>query len=238
MVQAMRTLKPVLRQLGLSGYIFVMQLPLVFVRYLGAGGNFFFLKIAHKSSFQQTPFSDRDAAECMASSIGPSPEECKTQTAEGDTYADTITKVRSLANFEYMARYYRDGLALARWHKSVQSIADLHSISGGKELHRAGSGAGLFDDGPKGALKAPATILWGKHDLALDPQLCLDGISDYLVANSQVIELPLSGHFTPLEQESSVALEQTVGWAIHGEKEDIGTVVQACYPTAFVKVRK
>ncbi|EAU36344.1 conserved hypothetical protein [Aspergillus terreus NIH2624] len=236
--KAIKTLKPVVRQVGLSGYIFVMHLPLAYVRYLGSGGNFFFLKMAHKASYGSTPFTDRDAAECMASSIGPSIEECRTQTADGDEYPVALAKERAYANFEHMAKYYREGLALARWEKSVQTITDLHSISGGRELHRASSGAGIFDDGPKGALKAPATVLWGKQDIALDPRLCLDGISDYLVADSQVIELPRSGHFTPLEKESALALEKAVEWAVQGEKNDIVAVLQACYAGAVVKVRK
>lgn len=72
----------------------------------------------------------------------------------------------------------------------------------------------------------------------MEPQICLDGLADYLVADSQLVELPLSGHFTPLEQESQVALEKAVEWAVKGEKEDIGAVIKACYPTAVVTLRK
>ncbi|KAF9895383.1 hypothetical protein FE257_000288 [Aspergillus nanangensis] len=236
--KAIKALAPVIRQVVLSGYIFVMQLPLAYVRYLGSGGNFFFLKTIHKGSYGHTPYSAQDAAECMASSIGPSAEECRTQTEQGDEYPLALTKYRSIANFEHMARYYREGLASATWHKSVQTIADLHSISSGMGLGRVASGAGLFNNGPKGALKAWATVLWGKNDLALHPQLCLDGMSDYLVANSQVIELTHSGHFTPLEWDSAVALEKTIEWAVGNEKEDVGDVVQECYPDAIVKVCK
>lgn len=87
-------------------------------------------------------------------------------------------------------------------------------------------------------LKASSTILWGRNDVALHPQLCLDGISDYLVSGSQVIELPRSGHFTPIERESRLALEKAVEWAAKGEREDIGAVISACYSNSVVTVRK
>jgi pimeloyl-ACP methyl ester carboxylesterase len=237
--KAFNSLRPVLRQLGLSGYIFTMQLPMVLVEYLGTGGNYSFLKLTHKKSYGENPkFTVEDASECMASSLGPSVEECKTRTFDGEGYPDSVAKDRALSNFQHMARYYREKAATSRWQKSIETIADLHSIAGGNELHRASSGAGLFDDGPTGVLKASSTIIWGKADIALDPQMCLNGFSDYLVRNSQVVELPRSGHFTPVERESCVALTKTVEWTAAGEKEDIGAVIQRDYPDAVVTVRK
>ncbi|GIK02434.1 hypothetical protein Aspvir_006487 [Aspergillus viridinutans] len=238
LIKAIRSLWPVFRQLKRSGYIFVMQLPMGFVKYFGSGGNFSFLKAVHQTSHGDVDFTARDAAECMASTMGPSTEECKTRTAQCDEYPASVKEERALSNFQHMVGYYRDGAASGRWCKSVQTIADLHSIAGGNELRRIGSGAGLFDEGPTGALKASSTILWGKKDVALDPQICLDGISDYLVYNSEVVMLPRSRHFTPLERQSRVAIEKTVEWAVKGEREDIGAVVQACYPEAVVTVRK
>lgn len=237
-IKAIMTLKPVLRQLVLSGYIFVLQLPIWFVRYLGSGGNHSFLKGVHKRANGNGEYSLRDAAESMASTLGPSAEECKTKTASNEGYPTSVTQDRVLGNFEHMASYYRHGTAVGRWHQSIETVASLHSINRGSELLRMSSGAGLFDDGPEGVLKANATIIWGQKDIALEPHLCLDGIADYLVYNSQVIMLPRSGHFTPIERESRAALEKAVEWAVKGEKEDIGAVIEACYPGAVVTVRK
>ncbi|PWY63720.1 alpha/beta fold family hydrolase [Aspergillus sclerotioniger CBS 115572] len=216
--KAFSTLGPVFRQVWRSKYIFAFQLPMFLVRYLGRGGYYSFLKIIHRSSYGRREFTSQDAAECLASTMGPSTTESSTQTADGEEYPASLKNERAPSSFQHMACYYRDGTSIARWNKSVETITDLHSISGG-------NGAGLFDDGPKGALKASATILWGKADIALEPQICLDGISDYLVADSQLVELPLSGHFTPLERESQVALEKAVEWS-------------ACYPKAVVTLRK
>jgi hypothetical protein len=236
--KAIKTLTPVLRQLLLSGYVFVFQLPLPLVRYVGSGGNYSFLKGVHKIAHGELrDYSMLDATESMASTLGPSAEECKTETSDHERYPESVIKQRASGNFVNMASYYRHGTAVARWSKSVESIATLHGLSRGSELRRMSSRAAVFDDGPKGSLKANATILWGLKDDALERQLCLDGISDYLVHNSQVITLPRSGHFTPTEQESRLALQKAIEWAVGGEKEDIGSVIKACYPGAAVTVR-
>ncbi|OOF97118.1 hypothetical protein ASPCADRAFT_3735 [Aspergillus carbonarius ITEM 5010] len=232
--KAFSTLGPVFRQVWRSKYIFAFQLPMFLVRYLGRGGYYSFLKIIHRSSYGRREFTSQDAAECLASTMGPSTAESNTQTADGEEYPASLKNERAPSSFQHMACYYRDGTSIARWNKSVETITDLHSIASVS----GSNGTGLFDDGPKGALKASATILWGKADIALEPQICLDGISDYLVTDSQLVELPLSGHFTPLERESQVALEKAVEWSVKGEKEDIGAVVKACYPKAVVTLRK
>ncbi|KAL3495431.1 hypothetical protein BJX62DRAFT_222637 [Aspergillus germanicus] len=229
---AAKTLRPIFQQMHASGYIFAFQLPQLFVEYLGSGGNTSFLKLIHKMSWDNQEFTITDAAECMASSIGPSAHEVETRTADGEGYAESTVKRGGLVDFFHMCRYYRDGTSRSRWNKSIETIASLHSIAQETGIRRASSGAGVFDDGPEGALKARTTIIWGKKDLALTPQLCLDGISDYLSTGSQVIDLPRSAHFTPLERESGVALSAAVEWAVKGEQEDIGAVIEACYPRA------
>ncbi|CAK43247.1 uncharacterized protein An18g04430 [Aspergillus niger] len=199
--KAFATLSPIFRQFRKSKYIFAMQLPMPLVRYFGRGGNYSFLKLIHRGSFGKREYTPQDAAECFASSLGPSVAESRTQTADGEQYPESLKNERATSSFQHMACYYRDRTAF-------------------------------------GALKACATVIWGKGDIALEPQICLDGLADYLVADSQLVELPLSGHFTPLEQESQVALEKAVEWAVKGEKEDIGAVIKACYPTAVVTLRK
>lgn len=238
LLKALIALKPVLRQILLSGYIFIMRLPLIFVQYLFTSRNRAFLRMVHRRAYNTSGFSDRDAADSMASTLGPSRQECKTKTASGEEYPISVRVERSTYNIHHMASYYRQGAATARWQKSVETIANLHTISQGNEMRRASSGAGMFDEGPSGVLKASSTIIWGKNDVALEPQLCLDGISDYLVSRSQVVELSRSGHFTPIERESREALEKATEWAVKGEREDIGAVVSACYDRAVVTVRK
>jgi hypothetical protein len=238
LLNAVKSVKPIFRQLWSSGYIFVFQLPPILVDYVGKGGNQSFLKGIHKMSYRRQDYSITDAAECMASTLGPTTQEGKTQTADGEGYADSAITRRAISNFVEMCSYYRDGTALSRWRKSVETIASLHGIAQETGIRRTSSGAAIFDEGPLGALKARTTVIWGKKDHALSPELCLDGISDYLSPGSHVVELPFSKHWTPLEQEGRVALIKVVGWAAEGEREDIETVVAAHDRIVRVTVRK
>ncbi|KAJ5157277.1 uncharacterized protein N7482_008377 [Penicillium canariense] len=238
LLQALRTLGPLLKQLRMSGYVFTMQLPPSLVTFFLTGGNYSFISAVHRGSHGRAEFTSRDEADSMASSMGPSLAESKTQTANGDKYPTTIKYTHDFANVMNMAGYYRDGASTARWQKSIETITSLHSIAGGNELRRTSSGAGLFDDGTPGVLKANSTVFWGKRDIALNPPICLDGMSDYLVADSQIVMLPESGHFTPIETESRVALVKAVEWAIHGEQGNIGSAIQECYPSAKVIARR
>ncbi|KAL4793578.1 Alpha/Beta hydrolase protein [Aspergillus venezuelensis] len=235
---AAKTLKPIFRQMWSSGYIFVFQLPETIIAYVGKGGNESFLKGIHRLSYGKQEYSITDAAECMAGSIGPSVEEGKTQTVDGQEYAASAVTRRAITSFVEMCSYYRHGTGLARWNKSLETIAGLHDIAQETGIQRTNSGAGLFDDGPKGALKANTTIVWGKADHALVRELCLDGISDYLCRDSQVVELENTAHWTPLEREGRTAITKAVEWAVKGEREDIGAVMEACYPRSKVTVRK
>lgn len=238
LLQAFRTLSPLLNQLMLSGYVFAMQLPPTLVIYFLTGGNYYLMTGIHKGSHGRGEFTPSDEGTSMASSMGPSLAESKTQTASGESYPATIKYTHDFANIMNMAGYYRDGASVAKWRKSIETVANLHSVAGGSKIRRSNSGAGLLDEGTPGALQASSTVFWGKEDIALNPQICLDGMADYLVADSQVVMLTESGHFTPIEQESRVALIKAVEWAIHGEKGDIGAAIQECYPSAKVVARR
>ncbi|KAL4997289.1 hypothetical protein BDV10DRAFT_195192 [Aspergillus recurvatus] len=231
MFNAAKSLKPVLFQLWRSGYIFAFQLPPLLIAYIGNGANQATLKYTHKMSYGKQSYTLIDAAECMASTLGPSLYEAKTQTADGEGYADSAVTRPAISNFVEMCSYYRDGTAMAAWEKSIETITSLHSISQEDGIRRTVSDAGEFD-GASGALKANVTVVWGQKDHALTRELCLDGISDYLPRDSQVVELPTSAHWTPLEREGRIALAKAVEWAVKGEREDIGAVIEACYPKA------
>jgi hypothetical protein len=228
LLQALRTISPLLRQIGLSGYIFAMQLPIPLVHYFLTAGNQALLKSVHIRSFGSAEFSAHDVAESMASTMGPSVAESKTVTANGDSYPTTLQDERAFAHVIHMANYYRHRAAFSRWNKSIETVASLHGLASGTA--RASSGAGLFDEGPPGALKACTTIFWGKNDIALDQRICLDGMGDYLVQGSQVVLLPRTGHWTPVETESRAALIKAVEWTVQGEKGSIGSALETSYP--------
>ncbi|RDW93586.1 glycogenin [Aspergillus mulundensis] len=236
---AIRTLKPLLVQLWRSGYIFAFQLHPIVVAYLFNGGNQSLLKYMHEMSYGQQSYTITDAAECMASTLGPSNVEGKTQNPNGEGYAESVVTRPAISNFVEMCSYYRQGTALEPWTKSIETITSLHSIAQETGIQRTASGAGIFDELP-GTLKANTTIIWGQKDHALTRELCLDGISDYLTRDSQVVELPISAHWTPLERDGRIALGKAVEWAVDGEREDIEKAIAlgTCYPSAMVTVRK
>lgn len=191
------------------------------------------MRAVHLIARGQDRYTVRDSAEAMANCMGPSADECTTETNDHQKYPDSVIRERSFpANFVHMTSYYRDGTGIARWSKSVETVAALHSLNQNSNLRRRSSRAGVFDEGPAGSLKTSSTIVWGLKDRALDRNLNLDGISDYLVHNSQVFTLPRTAHYTPVEQESRVALAKVVEWAIAGEKEDLRSVVESSYAGA------
>jgi len=212
--QAWQTLAPVRYQLKMSGYIFVMQLPVPFAYFFLTGGNQAFMKMIHIGSHGSAKPTPQDLANSMASSMGPSLEESKTQTTDGESYPSTIRFDSKFANVMNLAGYYRDGASVSYWKKSLETVVALDKLAGGKEFQ-----------GAKGALKTPSTIFWGKKDIALHTAICLDGMSDFIPKDSQVILLPNSGHFTPIEPESREALTKAIQWAIEGEQGDIGAVL-------------
>ncbi|KAI1961993.1 hypothetical protein LOZ58_003071 [Ophidiomyces ophidiicola] len=237
LLKSIRAWMPVLRQLWLSGYIFAFQLPMPFVRYMGTGGNYSFLKAVHKISVGTTDrFTIRDAQESMASTLGPGIKEYETQTENNETYPSSVLQREKYGNFGDLASYYRDGAAAGIWHKSLETISSLFNI-GTEEPRRTSSGTGVFDL-DRGSLRANATILWGKSDVAIDTHLALEGIADYLVHGSQLIVLPRSGHFPQVEVESRAALEKVVEWAVRGEKGDIASMVRSEYPDAKIVLQK
>ncbi|EFQ98031.1 catalytic/hydrolase [Nannizzia gypsea CBS 118893] len=235
--KSLKALAPVLRQLKYSQYVFVFHLPMPLVRYLGHGGNYSFLKAIHELAAGKTgEFTVRDAQEAMAGTLGPSIEELKTKTADGETYSESVRIRAKQGNFKDATSYYRQGAVSDPWQKSLETISALHSICP-DERRRTSCGTGVFDPAP-GALKANATVLWGMKDPAIDNHLALDGIADRLVQGSQLVVLPRSGHFTPMEVESRGAFEEAVLWAVKGETGDVGQAVSSVYPEARVAARR
>lgn len=56
----------------------------------------------------------------VASTLGPSQEECKTKTAAGEEYPTSVKAERSVYNFGYMTCSYQQGVPRGHWEKSTQ----------------------------------------------------------------------------------------------------------------------
>lgn len=207
-------MRPLIRQAMLFGYIFAFNLPRPMVKYLGKAGNYFnprfVVKLAHGKGC--------DVQEGLAASFGPGIIEVDTKTTDGQSYGATVHQRAASAGEPYCRQtaYYANGLAFQKWEKSLELIADLYNlesessasanISPIRRRSSSSASSALFTETYAGALRAPSTILWGEKDVIVGKEICLDGVGDYLSRGSEVILLPRTAHWVPLEQEGRYAL--------------------------------
>jgi hypothetical protein len=259
--KSLETLKPLLLQVLLFGYIPAFHLPRFMVGYLGTGGNCAFLRGALRAAHGKDK-SEWSLANSMAATLGPSEEECKTLISDGRVANDNLDGTASVlayseavrnrarspaASFVEKTRYYTDGLATQKWQKSLETLAALYNIESEDSYstdlrRRRSSSAGIFEPPHAGSLKAPVTIIWGQKDQACTQRICLDGIGDYLAKGSQVVLLPRAGHWTVVEKEARVAFGRVIEWYIEGGdvdgKGDVATVVKEVYHDAMLMAKK
>ena len=258
--KALHALRPLMLQTMLMGYIFVFHLPSTLVKYMGVAGNFSFVRGANWSSYGKAS-KEYHAQECMASSFGPGPDECKsslpamngTSNTNGEKHEETYgPSVLQRANspgeaFWNMTGYYRDGVGWQPWTKSLEAITDLYALetsaseSNSPGRRRSSVSNSLFADQYKGSLHAPTYILWGEKDEACSRPICLDGIGDYLGRDSEVTLLSRSGHWTPVQKEARPALATMIGLFAGRDTKPVAkmtTEVQKVYDGATLLVKK
>jgi hypothetical protein len=253
--KALHAIKPLAYQVLLFGYIAAFQLPQAMVRYLGVGGNYSFIRGAQRAEYGRDK-TEYDPPHSMAMTMGPGEAECR-DTTDGqmaERYGESVLAraKESGAWFSHSTAYYRDGAALDKWEKSIHTLGTFHNIeidnensatmaTKSRKRRTSSASSALFSEMCAGSLKAPATIVWGKKDPACREPICLDGIGDYLTGDSQVLMLPKTGHWTPIEKSSrevlKVLLERLV---CNGdlEKKDLLEIVKDRYPSAFVSIDK
>jgi pimeloyl-ACP methyl ester carboxylesterase len=213
---AVATLSPVIKQVQLSFYIFIINLPFPVAKWAMTMGNFWFLRLCHRGHLRSKTPTATAIAEAHAISCGPGPEQL--QDSDMQYPASVQARVPDHGMSQKM-RLYREGLLSQPWEKSLETIAALAQIP--VEPTRSGSGAGLFEEGPPGALKAPATIIHGRHDFAFERRLVLNGLGDYLTRKSQVLVLEKSGHWMPTEEFAVKVIADVAEWALNGEKTSL-----------------
>lgn len=223
------------------------------VSYLGTGGNRSFLYGAQLRAYSRNK-SEYALADSMTCTFGPGEVECRTELEPVDgmvfRYSSDVRRRAQVPgdSFVEKTRYYCEGVGTQKWEKSLETIGALHNIAcedASSSVHQrrnSSASSGLFEPPFVGSLRAPATIIWGQKDLACSQRICLDGIGDYLAKESTVILLPRTGHWTPIEKESRIALGRMIEWYVDGGdadgKGDIGSVVKEVYNKATVMLRK
>ncbi|KAK8221686.1 Alpha/Beta hydrolase protein [Phyllosticta paracitricarpa] len=154
---AFRTIEPVLSQWRKSSYVFAFRLPVPLIRIIGYLTGTTYLEVVHTIAAQGLSASVAQkptyAIEALASSLGPSPSQCvppasassssspstDAKTSSSSSPPDTTLtlsyapSVAARAHSPTLAwlnatAYYRDGLAIARWTKSLQTILSLSAL--------------------------------------------------------------------------------------------------------------
>ncbi|KAF1829934.1 alpha/beta-hydrolase [Decorospora gaudefroyi] len=222
-------LRPVVSQFRRSFYIFVFHLPWPFSNTFATFGNYWFLRVLHdmgkgprtKTDKTFTALNPVDAGEAMAISTGPGLAQLEKGNVNGDRYGESVRRRTGDRGMSEKIRIYRENLVFGKWEKSLETTAALFNISSNAVSGASSTSSGVLSNtAPKGALKAPATIILGERDPAFDRRLALDNARDYLVKGSQVVIIKGAGHWLPLEQIGRRALEKTVLWALHDDVEN------------------
>lgn len=256
LAKSYHAIKPLLVQLLMFGYIFAFHLPSFMVKYLGTGGNKAFfrgcLHLAHGKHEDEWK-----QQESLAATLGPGPNELATKTANGESYGDSIHERAASVGvlFWHITAYYRNGLATNHWEKSLETIADLYNLESEAESSASASvspvrrrssssaSSGLWVEQYNGSLKVPSTILWGERDRAVGKAICLDGIGDYLARGSEVVMLPQTAHWAPVEKESRAAIAKVISvYAATGPGDELPVYVtkevDSVYPGSVSLMKK
>lgn len=220
---AFRALKPALSQFSRSFYIFCFHLPAPLDAFFTTFGNYWFLRVIHslgigpheKGDDLLARLNTKDAAEAMCLSTGPGGLQLVDQPVGGPQgrYGESVRRRTKDRGMSEKIRIYREGLFVGRWEKSLETTAALYELRAGND--RASNSA------PRGALKAPTTLVLGERDPAFDLRLALDNVKEYLVKGSQVLVVKEAGHWMPTEPTARVVLEQLTLWAL-SEESSVG----------------
>jgi len=226
-------LKNLLYLLWRLGYVFSFQLPNPFVRKLGTTASFGFLRLVHRAALGESGiFTTQYATESLAASLGPSLSECRTYTAENETYGESLALRTTRAGefFVQQTAMYRHGLLFDKWHKSAETIADLELLASDSKIN---VGTANNESCNVQQLKARIYLLWGQKDL-LDNPIVLEGIEDLLPVKSQAVYLPRACHWTPIDGEAKYVIVKVLQWICGGENGELSDVVEKTYHGAVV----
>lgn len=220
---ALRALEPVRSQFRRSFYIFCFHLPEPLDVFFTTFGNYWFLRVLHTLSIGPHDQADdllarlnsKDAAEAMCVSTGPGTSQLLDQPVgvPQGRYGESVRRRIRDRGMSEKIRIYRENLFVGPWEKSLETTAALYELRSGND--------GRSDARPRGALKAPTTLVLGERDPAFDLRLALANVKEYLVKGSQVLVVKDAGHWMPTEPTARVVLEQLTLWAL-SEESSVG----------------
>ena len=181
---ALTTASPVLSQVKQSFYVFTLNLPWGLANLFATFGNYWFLRLLHhvqagvlsSKKGLGRKLDDKELADWLAISSGPGAGQFEGEKSSSGYGQSVLARSKNHGMGEKI-RYYQDGLLTTPWEKSLETIVALSEL---QDSSSPKTGLALFDEGPPGSIKVPATVIYGKYDVALERRLALEGISDYL----------------------------------------------------------
>lgn len=263
--KAFANIKPVLKQIIKSGYVFVFNLPTPLSGMLGAIGDHWMLRVINAATVSPDPTHPLDGihgAEILASSVGPGPNQFalrspakNTAPASGPSdkstacdppplyYGDTVRRRALSGGWCEKLGLYRDGCLTRPWAKSLEVLWCLNQLENSDEVlirrRSSGSTAGLFEVGPEGVLGAPTTVIWGREDIAIENCIAIEGMGDYFgVRGSQLVVIGRCGHWTPVDRLGESVFEAVVEWSLAGERMPLKRWFGDDYPLVTVSIEK
>jgi pimeloyl-ACP methyl ester carboxylesterase len=257
--KAFANIKPVLKQIIKSGYVFAFNLPSPLSSAIGSLGDYWMLRFINAATV-----TGSHGAEILASSVGPGPNQCvvdqppiqnidptpgpsdnkSTTSAPPLRYSDAVRRRALSGGSSEKLRLYRDGCLTRPWTKSLEVLWCLNQLENSdEELMRrrrsSGSTAGLFEVGPEGVLGAPMTVIWGREDVAIENCIAIEGLGDYFgVRNSQLVVIGRCGHWTPVERLGAPVFDAVLEWTLAGEKVPLKKWFGDDYPLVTVSIEK
>lgn len=206
---------PVVDQLIKSSYIFQFNLPAPLVQRFGSLGNVWFLYRCNGIRYGQKPI--QSLAYGMAVSQGPNQEACGSRLVYGNAggYATSVQRRAADVNTSFFEniRLYREGLASQPWiplESTRVRLVQRFSSRGGA-TRELGSGDTRSD-----AFYAPATVVWGMKDPALNFAAVADGVEKCMMPGSHILTVRRAGHWVPAERAGIEVLGKTIAWVLQG----------------------
>ncbi|KAM3417845.1 hypothetical protein BST61_g6066 [Cercospora zeina] len=218
LLSAMRTLGPVVLQLLMSSYVYMMNLELSFDKFLPAL-TWALIEGSHKIAYEKFPNpSLEEEAERLALACGPGAAEAERPADDGSRYGPTVYE-RSIrynvpGHWDGRIKLYREGLLRQKW------IPDFPGCCSSAIPLSEKSEITMEDDK---RLMYPVTCIFGMDDIALTPRIMLDGIEDFFlpssdgVRESKIVRVAQGGHWCLIEPEGREVVEAELQWVLRGD---------------------
>lgn len=218
--KALSPLKPVFGQLLRSAYIFTFNLPWILSQQTVLRCNLWLLRFVNSFAFGHLTIQDSPAVIAeLAGFLGPL-NPSRESGISRNFGESTVKRSYSGKGHAEPLRYYRGGLSSKRWDQPIELALKLSALADYNKTERKKSMSLGATSQLRGALGAPATIIWGEKDPALDHRIMLEGIDEYLKRDSQVIRLPKTGHWVPKQGEGPAVVAAVVEWALGDEEKN------------------